>query len=287
MAAEATTPVDEITGLPLPLILPDNFKPSGDSQLENWHHHFHPWTAPELRSVGGRALRSVRVQLVPASIHNLGDNTYHALFKGPELPLTEDRQFFISVLACAGYVSRFGIDMRSRDPTQPVVIGDDQFARLRVVPEPKRITRSEVERFRTAFPEVPPRQAVRKLTVKHRRQAALSYEGFRYGYDPVKVFFKDYLLERHIDLTRRQMNRFQSEKDERRRRSMGDVILARAAESATLGFKAQYRALYAAGLLHPNIHCEPRQLVFNKLGNYAMRAELMPRLMEVVQQKAA
>jgi hypothetical protein len=58
------SPVDELTGLPLPILT--NFEPKYSSQptWEDWHHHFHPKLDNILDcEVGGRFLRHSRIQL--------------------------------------------------------------------------------------------------------------------------------------------------------------------------------------------------------------------------------
>jgi hypothetical protein len=111
MAAEAITPVDELSGLPLPLAPSPNLDPS--SEETNWHHHFHPRRSELLKGkAGGIAVRNVRLQLTTIDDHN----EYHNHFAGPPLPGTQAERFFVTVLTTAGYVPDSAIDFTGQEP---------------------------------------------------------------------------------------------------------------------------------------------------------------------------
>lgn len=290
MAAELETPRDELSGLPLPILLPADFSPQRDPTAVNWHHHFHPSSASELRcSLGGKALRSARLQLVPADLHNDGKHTYHTIFKGPELPAANDseKQFWLCVLACAGYVPRQAIDVRSDSPDEPVELTLADQQRYRAPATPQMISQQDFVRFRDRDrADLPARQVWRALEVRHKRQAALSYQHFRYSYDPIRDFFREFILQREIDISPKLIKRFLGAADFDRKHRLGETILARAADQATLSFRSQYQVLHQSAALHPLMPIEPDKLVFHKLGDYRGRQQLLPRLQEVLADSA-
>ena len=111
MAAEATTPVDDFSGLPLPLAPSSSLEISSDET--NWHHHFHPRRSELLiGKTGGIAVRNVRLQLATINDHN----EYHYHYEGPPLPQTPTERFLVTVLTTAGYVPDKAIDFTNRKP---------------------------------------------------------------------------------------------------------------------------------------------------------------------------
>ncbi|MEO8105404.1 MAG: hypothetical protein ABI602_03655 [Candidatus Saccharibacteria bacterium] len=102
MPPERVTPIDEFSGIPLPLApqymaeRPSRYKP-------NDHHSWHSRLDPLLHdSVGGLALRGSRVQMANFDTHNLD---YHRdNFDGPPLPQNDAERLRPIVLAAAGYV---------------------------------------------------------------------------------------------------------------------------------------------------------------------------------------
>lgn len=122
-----TTPLDELTGLPLPIFARSSdfyIRKKDDLELrpENYHHGFHPnksillgyseegilYPKGSEERISGRALRYSRGQIVPIWLHS----RYHDLFYGPELPEDVKGRFTRVVLACAGVVPRQAIDLR-------------------------------------------------------------------------------------------------------------------------------------------------------------------------------
>ncbi len=283
MAAELITPTDELTGLPLPILLPETF----DLNKTNWHHLVHPEASPQLKSMGGWAIRNCLLQVVPEELHNMSAEGYHQLFKGPPLPGPEDanKHFMWCVLTCAGYLPDAAIDMRSKDPTKPVKLSESEYQRYRMKPVPIPITERDVSWYRARkAPEASPREAWRALSIHRKRQANFGYQYFRYSYEPIRDFFREFLLEQQIDIKPRVIKRFLTTKDELKRRSLADTILATAAAQATSDIQFQYRQLRTAGVLHPKMPEKPEKIVFFKLGNYTQRLELLPRLEALLQE---
>jgi hypothetical protein len=280
MAAELITPCDEVSGLPLP------FAPAEITSLEgpgfsNWHHLFHPASAPQLQSVGGKALRNCRTQLVIANLHNMREGSYHSVFKGPPLPDADDSesQFFYCVLACAGYVPAKGIDMTSVRPEIPITLSESQVQLIRAQAQPKMVTNREFHNYMKKYStEATPKKAWRRLEVLHNRNASLSYEQFSYGYEPIRDFFRSYVIEHDIDISSKVIKRFLSALEGEQRRSLGETILAAATSQATMSIRDRYRSLHEAGGLHPSIPPKPEKLVFTKLGNYKQRERVIANL---------
>lgn len=101
------TPIDELTGLPLPIMPTESFTPKADM-----HHHFHPRRSPLLSGLGGQAVRCVRLQKVNYDTHHFD---YHNNFSGPPLPKTDEDKFFTVLMAIA-YVPDHAIDFSSGSP---------------------------------------------------------------------------------------------------------------------------------------------------------------------------
>ena len=290
MAAELLTPVDEATDMPLPVRLPAEEILSKNSPETNWHHHFHSSSDPALQTLGGNALRSSRLQLVPAYLHNAGkaENVYHRIFKGPPLPGADDqeKQFELCILAAAGYLPAQAIDMESNDPTIPVNLSSQELNLFRHSPAPSRITDRDVERHSSAM-QLPPRQAWRALTVQRKRQADFGYHHFKYSYEPMRAFFKEFILNQDVDISDRAIKRFLSAKDMAKRQALGDTILSKTADQTTLGLRQKYAELHQGGRLHPRMPETPDRLVFRKLGNHFQRASLLPGLETRLVQRVA
>ncbi len=129
MAAEFTTPVCEVTGLPLP-ILPPEPRESGAlsiSRSPDFHHAWHPRRDVLAIKSGGLALRRSRVQTTSWEVHH---NGYHDMFIGPELPNSTDELFRLTVLSAAGVVPRRAIDLSRKWDYKIVDLDDDQHAMI-------------------------------------------------------------------------------------------------------------------------------------------------------------
>lgn len=131
MAAELVTPIDELTGIPLPLV--QTHTHASERFAPDLHHPFHPRRHDALADLGGNALRHSRVQMVPYEIHH---HQYHNTFVGPELPDDELGKFKLVVMAAAGYVPDQAITFNTSGEPETVALHADYRNYLR---QPKQM----------------------------------------------------------------------------------------------------------------------------------------------------
>jgi len=242
VAAELVTPVDELSGLPLPIAPTEYILPQESPNFADWHHHFHPASHEDMKSIGGIAIRNCRVQLVARRDHNEGPSSYHRFYSGPPIPEEENDQFSLTVLACAGYIPSQAIDLRSG--------------------EPKVVDLSHTQQ-----------------KILRQRQDVFGYRNLRYAYDPIRSFYTEYSMSRDIScLNEIEIEEFLTTKDELRQKFLGHFLLAQVVKIASEDVHAKYIAVRRAGLLHPFMPAEPYSLVKYKLGANGRREELFPRL---------
>ncbi|HSH18252.1 MAG TPA: hypothetical protein VK978_02620 [Candidatus Saccharimonadales bacterium] len=283
MAAELITPTDELSGLPLPLLPSDEVLPTNNGEVANWHHHFHPKTHPIITgTLGGRALRSARIQLVDTNQHNYSENAYHRFFAGPPIPESRDAQFGLCVLSCAGYVPEKAIEVADGEPHIRRMT-DTQIDRLRMKPEVTPPEPWQVEKYRKQrMPQASYRETERVLARKWQLQADLSYRNLRYGYDPMKAFFTEVVLDQDLfHLPEPIIEEFV----ERGSTRPGMTLLAQAAVQAVEttvhnGHKVSelYRITREAGQLHDGMPPNAASMVKYKLGELTARMALLPML---------
>lgn len=283
MAAELETPTDEFSGLPLPLMPTDELLPNDNGSVANWHHQFHPSTSPVLTdSIGGRALRCSRIQLVPVEHHNFTETAYHRFYAGPPIPEDPAEQFGIAVLSCAGYMPEYAIDVSTGDPcVRPM--NDRQLEMLMMAAEPAPLLPVVVERFRDRrMPDATLEEAAEVLWDKRERQATMSYRNMRYGYDPMKQFLAEIVLEQDVsDMPRKIVGRFLANGDETEGMKLLDAASNRAAEGVVargMPVDELYRQARDDGRLNPNMPPSAGTLIANKLGDFTRRTEILPRL---------
>lgn len=128
MAAIEATPIDQSTGIPLPLVpIQNSFDPR--SPEVNWHHHFHPRRSPLLSHElpGGVALRTARLQ---RAFKHGNHKEYHQFFQGPPLPESVEDRFRTIVLAHAGYIPSHAILMRKHSMPKVVKMSEKQRDQL-------------------------------------------------------------------------------------------------------------------------------------------------------------
>ena len=287
MAAELVTPTDELTGMPLSLAPPLEWLPRDRPDIANWHHWWHPSSAPALQTLGGQALRNSRVQLVPVGDHNMGSETYHHYYMGPNLPGADDAdtQFKLCVLACAGYVPDRVIDLHAEDePTSRLMTAEERCA-FNATPMPQTVGERDIAWYRQKLagydPTATPSDAdIRQLLEESfHRQALFSRNNFRYGYEPIRSFFENYLISAPmLDVTPRFMKRFLGTRNMQKRTEMGERLLTRASVVSTAGLIKVYRQLHQEGMMSPLMPPVPIELVKYKLGNQRRRQELIPKL---------
>lgn len=109
MTEKLITPIDETTGVPLPIypnphLPPVIHLPAKNYELRgDWHHPFHPREALVKGSLGQQALRNCRVQWTEYREHHDGVG-YHETFAGPPLPESEEDIFKTVVFAAAKFL---------------------------------------------------------------------------------------------------------------------------------------------------------------------------------------
>ncbi len=129
MTAERQTPVDENTGLPLPIYPASDDLGVRSKKLGcNWHHLFNPRNDEILASTdGGAFLRDSRLQLTPKWLHE----RYHQIYTGPPIPEVGRDQLLLGVLAVAGYLPELAIDVtRSEDRDSKVVLDEALYRQM-------------------------------------------------------------------------------------------------------------------------------------------------------------
>lgn len=244
MAAELITPMDELSGLPLPIAPGEEYLPADDPSVADWHHEYHPASHPDLKTVGGMALRNSRLQLVDLNYHNHSPKSYHRFYEGPEIPTDPHEQFRLCVLACAGYVPEQGIDLSSGEP-QIVDLTPRQKAQLGQMDPDDGLTLREI----------------------------------KYRYDPIRDFFTEYALEQDISHMREDIiDEFVYTGQVDREKFLGHLLIAKAAEAAGELVAEDYHEVRTAGKLHPLMPRQPSTLIKNKLGNAERREQLIPEL---------
>lgn len=238
------TPTDTCTGLPFSIVPTEDILPKDRPRVADAHHHFHPASDPVLKTVAGAALRNCRLQLVSTAHHNQGRGSYHAYFKGPNLPTDPLEQFKTCVYACAGFMPRHGIDMSSGAP-ELVELTKKQMAQLQVP--------GADDEF--------------------------GYRNLWYNYEPVRRFFTNFALEQDFGLIKRQkLGEFLLTTDEKRKQHLARGLIGAAARLAVDSMKDEYSMLHRAGQLHPNIQSDPTVLVYFKIRNRPVPSNLTPRV---------
>lgn len=192
--ASLETPCDELTGVPYAVA------PAAEIREATKHHTMHPSDNPTLTdSLGGRALRSGRLQVLTPEQHNLGPTRYHRFYGGPPIPAERAAQLGLTIFLNAGFIPDQVIDTSRGEPaTRP--IKDWEMRRLQMpsdymIPRPK-----EVKIFRDGYaPDLSLLEAKQILVDKRKYNALLTYRNVRHGFHPVRAFIVDYLLNEGVD----------------------------------------------------------------------------------------
>lgn len=246
MAALLQTPVDPLSQLPLAIAPNPEWLPIRRSLDLTEHHAFHPKSHPVLHTLAGQALRNSRIQIVEAGLHNDGPQSYHAHFAGPEIPTSEADIFVRCVATASGAVSEEVIDLSRGEPfTRPAL--QSELAILRGLDGSKR--------FR--------------------------YERWRYAYEPMRDFFRDYVLGKRLDdshISADRIDEFFHTTDQDAKRYLGNLLIAKAAGVASDEVRSRYLEWRLAGRLFPGFKSSPFWMIKYKLGNDSQRTELIPVL---------
>jgi hypothetical protein len=292
MAAELITPMDEETGMPLPL-LPTGILERDDSHT-NWHHAWHPNSAPELEGLGGRALRHSRVQLVRDVDHNHGDKlkgklTYHDHYVGPPLPSTDEDRLKLCVISAAGYIPDEAIDLWSRDGPTIVRMTPSQKHVLHEPEKPRPMndqdkgwvmrraheTYGQMEDSSVSF-DTFLADRFAEFHEHRRRQAAFGLAHIVYQYDPLRAFLRQVVLSQDLSHVREaRVDEFLHTTDLDRKLRLGRWLIGEAVHKSTDHIQVPYRQLYAAGKLHPQMPRDVNGLVVWKLGMRPKRNKLV------------
>lgn len=283
-------PVDEQTGMPLPIAPNVDLTSLSPSDI-NEHHHFFPRLSPVLRdSLGGRALRVSRIQRVATFQHNFGDRQYHSFFnKGPDIPTDPETQLGMCVLACAGYLPPKVVDTSSGEPLVRSMT-DWEYTRLSkpntyLEPQPY-----QVKRFRDRrFPGMSLMEAKIELISSRKRQADLTYQNLIYGFDPMKKFMLNCVLSQdYSDVDPSLVRNF----IERENMEAGLCLLAIGAYKAAQEAKINsvplgevYADIYNDGRLHSAMPQSPATIIKHKLGHIPYRVEMLGFLRSELQQR--
>lgn len=184
------TPVDELTGLPLPIVITAAPHKNANTRFSDYHHHFHPERDLIHADDASLALRRSRGQYLPRWLHE----HYHHYFAGPEIPNSRKETFAAVVLACAGVVPKRAIDFSGNGP-KTVEIADQQTYQ-RVVD-----------------------------SIKHEgEKTSVSSSIFR---AQIGIFFANYAIEQSFEevVSQRVINEFLETSDVSRRKVLGNLML--------------------------------------------------------------
>lgn len=219
------TPLDELTGLPLPIYTRryDYFQ-----HERNFHHHFHPSNSRELQGYyEGKPVRYSRGQEIQKYLHD----RYHDIFAGPQLPETRKDKFTMTVLALSGVVPRQAIDLYQHGEYRIVDLSRGEHAFI------SKPTRMHMESDRN------------NKTGEQKRQKDKQRER-------VGRFFADYVVEQALEevITTDVIERFLHTPNEKEKQNLGRLMLdnavdASVAELVTVHDEARRAGMVASGAL--------------------------------------
>ncbi len=234
-------PVDELTGLPLPIApirnLPENTR----------HHAF--WLPPLENSyftatLGGRAIKHCRIQMVNAKLHNDRDFGVHANYIGTPVPETEPMQFKTGLFGRAVYIPEVGLHF-TEDGYVEAPLEAWQLNRLR------------------------------------RPRGTGAYRDIRFGSQDVQAFFAEYVTSFNFaHLNRKLLSDMLSKNDAQ----SVNKITQEGIDMATQEINPTYAELYAAGLLHPEAPASASQFVDIVLGSPDKSDNRYTRLAPLIRQ---
>lgn len=217
----------------MPYLLHPYDPPANQTRRWDDDHSFFFSSSPELTDDAGKALRYSRVQRVPRWLHDRKHNIHYP--DGVEqLPQTEQDKFGLTVLACAGYVSPYAIDVRSDSP------------RL-------------VKMSQRTYDFV---KGKRQLHVETRRDEVMRYRTQAHAKRRIGLFFAEYAKRQDIsDLDEGTVDQFLHTSSAKVRQRLGNVILGHAIEVAVDPVRPLYREALSAGLVRPNLKHPMRVIV--------------------------
>lgn len=293
MAEKVPTPLDPLTGNPLPLRLVEPL-PANAPHIANQHHPWHPSDAVELdtSTLAGNALRNTAKQLVPVEHHNVKRekgmaSTIHDFCAGPPLPQTDEEVFRLLVPAWAGYIPDEAIDV-SQGELRVVRLTDKEKEILRMPSRVQGINPSQharlyneaIEAYESLINPSISREAYADQFIYDFFSRQIARNGyqlhhFTFGYSAIRDFFRHYVMTRdmgHVDEP--TIEEFLCTKDEQRKRFLGHLLLGIAVEVATDEVRHTYAALRRRGNLPPMMPRSARTLVKQRLGKQKQQEAL-------------
>ncbi len=218
---ERLGPVDDFTGLPLPLLPVEapiadipNQKLLQEACREDRHHAFFPNAS--LTTESERVLRHSRLQYGVRWAHG----KYHEFYSGVPIPEDIGRQFALGVLATAGYIPETAVDVRGNRPTI-----------TRLQPEVRRRMQEE-----TIYAE----QRVSHMTGRDMNRINRG------------MFFMNYALSQDLSHVRQVLlEEFIETENRNRRLKLGLFIVDMAFLRATENIESVYKLAHHEGLIHP------------------------------------
>lgn len=188
-------PLDEITNLPLPIVISEPRNKSANTKFKDFHHHYHPERDLIHGNDADMALRRARGQNLPRWLHE----HHHKYFAGPEFPETRTETFASVVLACAGVVPRKAIDYTSKyEEPRIVEVREDSFYQRMVG------------------------------SIKHEAEIRGRYNGVYRA--QIGMFFANYAIEQSFEkvIHARLIDEFLHSSDPERRKVLGNLMLSQA-----------------------------------------------------------
>ena len=280
-------PADARTGVPLPLAPVydlSNMKPQAIQE----HHLWYPRLSPQLRTLGGMALRVSLIQKVHMQYHNQGkEKAFHHIF-GPGVKVPEDirEQVGLCVVQAAGYLPDMVVDTSHGEP---LVRAMKTWERNRLQKPDQFVSPSyrQVVSYRNKWlPEAKLCHAKSVLIDNLKSQSELSYRDLHYGYDALKKLFTDYVTDILQQNKNRDLKRFTSTKCYASGLRAIEDAVSIAARQATVGglpLNLVYKNLQSEGMLHPKMLGSAEAMLLYKIGNESGRRLMLDGLYDQMQ----
>lgn len=219
-----TYPIDEDIMMPhLVRIFTEASKRIGQYCIkENYDHSWYYRLHPDLRDLGGRAVRHSMGQVIPVRIHELKNTKFGRL---AWLPHTNTEKFEAAVKGITGVASRWAVDVRRPDNNLLVRLDDEEFSYL-----------TDKKRF-------------------HRQEATNDSQANRLR-NEIGLFFVSYAIERGIrgTISDKLIDQFLNTEDEVNRKVLGNFILKAAITENVSHLDSEHATLKRKGLVRPNAH---------------------------------
>lgn len=209
-------PKDELTGLPLPVIITEPLHGNCNATFVDYHHSFHPERDLIYGDDAQIALRRSRGQNLPRWLHE----HYHKFFAGPEFPQTREEIFGVVVLACAGVVPRQALYFGGTDGSPRIV----------------NLLESET------------REIVVK-SVRHEAEKGVVDQNFYRA--QIGMFFANYAIEQSIEevVSDRVIDEFLDTKVQSRRQELGNLLLREGIRMSVDPLRPVHEELKKEGLI--------------------------------------